>query len=53
MIQLEHRVVGDLHHADRVMKSAFAIGNHQAIDSEARSYVVETLREFLELEELN
>jgi hypothetical protein len=28
----EHRVVGDLHHASRVMRRGFAFGNHQGID---------------------
>jgi CDP-6-deoxy-D-xylo-4-hexulose-3-dehydrase len=42
-----HRVVGDLRHADHVMKSGFSIGCHQAVDEEACEYVRQVLHEFI------
>lgn len=36
----EHRISGDLRHADAIMNRAFSIGNHQDIDADAREYVV-------------
>ncbi|MBY0509490.1 MAG: aminotransferase class I/II-fold pyridoxal phosphate-dependent enzyme [Rhodospirillaceae bacterium] len=42
-----HRTVGDLRHATQTMKCAFSFGNHQAIDSQARSYVAEKIGNFL------
>jgi CDP-6-deoxy-D-xylo-4-hexulose-3-dehydrase len=43
----QHRVHGDLKHATEVMERAFSFGNHQAIDDNARNYVVENIRRFL------
>jgi len=43
----EHRVVGDMKHANAVMDGAFSFGNHQDVDSGARSYVAEQVRAFL------
>jgi CDP-4-dehydro-6-deoxyglucose reductase, E1 len=43
----QHRVHGDLKRATEVMERAFSFGNHQAIDHNARSYVVENIRQFL------
>jgi CDP-4-dehydro-6-deoxyglucose reductase, E1 len=42
-----HRVVGDLHHASRVMDRGFSFGIHQAVEEPARSYVAEQFRGFL------
>lgn len=42
-----HRVPGGLVHATRVMESGFSIGNHQAVDAEARAYVTSTIAEFM------
>ena len=35
----EHRVSGDLKHADAVMERAFSVGNHQDVNAAARDYV--------------
>jgi CDP-6-deoxy-D-xylo-4-hexulose-3-dehydrase len=43
----EHRVVGDMKHSNAVMDGAFSFGNHQDVDSGARSYVAEQVRAFL------
>jgi CDP-6-deoxy-D-xylo-4-hexulose-3-dehydrase len=43
----EHRVVGDMKHANAVMDGAFSFGNHQDVDSGARQYVAEQVRAFL------
>jgi len=43
----EHRVVGDLRHASRVMRHGFAFGNHQSVDAAARAYVTGKFAEFL------
>jgi CDP-4-dehydro-6-deoxyglucose reductase, E1 len=43
----EHRVHGDLKHASSIMDRAFSFGNHQAIDSKARAYVVDQFRSFM------
>jgi CDP-6-deoxy-D-xylo-4-hexulose-3-dehydrase len=48
----EHRVHGDLKHASEVMERGFSFGNHQAIDSKARSYVVEQIRAFMRQRDL-
>lgn len=42
-----HRVAGDLEHADWIMRSGLAFGNHQAIGPQARDYVTSVIREFL------
>ena len=43
----DHRVSGSLAHATRVMESGFSIGNHQAVDAEARAYVTSTIAKFM------
>lgn len=43
-----HRIAGDLNAADTIMQKGFAFGNHQAIDHNARSYVVEVIDEFVQ-----
>jgi len=43
----QHRAHGDLKHATEVMERAFSFGNHQAINDNARNYVVENVRLFL------
>jgi CDP-6-deoxy-D-xylo-4-hexulose-3-dehydrase len=43
----QHRVQGDLKYASEVMERAFSFGNHQAIDGNARTYVVDQIRSFL------
>ncbi len=43
----EHRVIGDMQHSNAVMDGAFSFGNHQDIDSGARSYVAGQVRAFL------
>lgn len=43
----EHRLVGDLHHADTVMKRGFAFACHHAVDMNARKYIVETIDSFI------
>jgi CDP-6-deoxy-D-xylo-4-hexulose-3-dehydrase len=43
----DHRVSGSLAHATRVMESGFSIGNHQAVDAEARAYVTGTIAKFM------
>lgn len=42
-----HRVVGDLRHASSIMRDGFTWGNHQLVDARARTYVADTLREFV------
>lgn len=42
-----HVVVGELPHADRVMRQGFSIGCHQAVDAEACGYVGEVLGQFM------
>jgi CDP-4-dehydro-6-deoxyglucose reductase, E1 len=41
-----HRVVGDLPHANAIMKNGFTFGNHQHVDAAARAYIAETVRSF-------
>ena len=43
----QHRVYGDLRHASEVMDRGFSFGNHQAIDENAREYVIAQIRGFL------
>lgn len=43
----EHRVVGDMKNSTNIMKNGFSIGNHQAINNEAREYVNSTIKDFL------
>jgi len=42
-----HRIAGDLHNADTVMKKGFAFACHHAVDEQARQYVVETIDAFI------
>lgn len=44
-----HRIVGDLHNADTVMKQGFAFACHHAVSQAAREYVVSKIDEFIEL----
>ena len=43
----EHRISGELLHADHIMRNGFTFGNHQAIDDSAREYVANTMKNFL------
>ncbi|WP_420402514.1 DegT/DnrJ/EryC1/StrS family aminotransferase [Nisaea sp.] len=43
----EHRVSGNLPNSDRVMTNGFAFGNHQAVDDNARAYIVSKIRDFI------
>lgn len=43
----EHRVVGDLSAADKVMKQGFAFACHHAVNEQAREYVVNQIDEFI------
>ena len=42
-----HRTVGDLAHADEVMRASFSFGIHQHIDEGARSHVANALDSFV------
>ncbi|MCG3204430.1 MAG: GDP-4-keto-6-deoxy-D-mannose 3-dehydratase [Elusimicrobia bacterium] len=42
-----HRVVGTLPHSNFYMKNGFTFGNHQSIDDNARTFVVDTIKEFV------
>ena len=42
-----HRVVGDLPHANAIMKNGFTFGNHQHVDAAARDYITATPRAFV------
>jgi len=42
----EHRVVGDMRHANHVMDNGFTFGNHHAIDDAAHDYVNDSLAGF-------
>lgn len=42
-----HRVVGELPHANAIMKNGFTFGNHQHVDPAARAYITATLRAFV------
>ena len=48
-----HRTVGDMYHSNQVMKNGFSIGNHQAINDEARRYVKSKISEFMKSKKLN
>ena len=48
MRHYEHRIVGKLPVADRVMRTGFTFGNHQAVDKAARAYVSATVHEFMQ-----
>jgi CDP-6-deoxy-D-xylo-4-hexulose-3-dehydrase len=43
----QHRVAGDLSHANHVMRQGFTFGNHQSIDSAAREYVANAIHDFM------
>jgi CDP-4-dehydro-6-deoxyglucose reductase, E1 len=43
----DHRVVGDLAHATRVMRGGMTFGNHQAVDAAARDYVTTNVQAFM------
>jgi CDP-6-deoxy-D-xylo-4-hexulose-3-dehydrase len=43
----EHRVVGDLANATRVMQGGITFGNHQAVDAAARGYVTGQVAAFM------
>jgi CDP-6-deoxy-D-xylo-4-hexulose-3-dehydrase len=43
-----HRVVGTLSHSTHLMQRGFTFGNHQAVNNQARSYIVQTIQEFLD-----
>ena len=34
-------------HSNAVMEDAFSFGNHQAVDDNARDYVVDNIRQFV------
>lgn len=42
-----HRIAGNLDFADRVMQQGFAIACHQAVNAEARNYIVNTMDNFI------
>ncbi len=43
-----HRVAGGLPHANRIMRTGFTFGNHQQVNDEARAYVADAVRAFLQ-----
>jgi CDP-4-dehydro-6-deoxyglucose reductase, E1 len=43
----DHRVVGDLVHADYVMNNSFSFGCHQFVDEAAHAYVTKKVKQFL------
>ncbi len=47
MKMFEHRVVGDLACATRVMHGGVTFGNHQAVDAAARDYVTDHVHAFM------
>ncbi len=47
MALYEHRTVGNLAHATDVMNRGFSFGNHQAIDADARNYILEKIANFV------
>lgn len=53
LMQMDHRVYGDMRHSNKIMKHGFSIGNHQAINASARSYVEEMIGQFLQSKGLN
>jgi CDP-6-deoxy-D-xylo-4-hexulose-3-dehydrase len=44
----EHRTVGQMANANRVMERAFSFGNHQAVDAGARHYIADCIEAFLQ-----
>jgi CDP-6-deoxy-D-xylo-4-hexulose-3-dehydrase len=47
MKHFQHRVIGELKHSTDIMKNGFTFGNHQAINGQAREYVVNVIEDFL------
>jgi CDP-6-deoxy-D-xylo-4-hexulose-3-dehydrase len=47
MNMFEHRVVGDLRNANKIMRDGFSFGNHQHISKEAMDYLVASVDEFM------
>ncbi len=45
----KHRVVGDLKHANNVMLRSFSFGNHHFVGEDARSYISESIKKFVNL----
>jgi CDP-6-deoxy-D-xylo-4-hexulose-3-dehydrase len=43
----EHRVAGALKNSTRVMRQGFSVGNHQAVDQQARAYMTCKIGEFM------
>lgn len=48
MIQINHRISGQLKNSQYIMKNSFLIGNHQAIDEKKRKYVADIITRFLD-----
>jgi CDP-6-deoxy-D-xylo-4-hexulose-3-dehydrase len=47
MNMFNHKVVGDLSNANKIMKDGFSFGNHQHITKEAMNYLVDIIDEFM------
>ena len=47
LARFPHRVAGDLHHADDIMKNGFTWGNHQHVGDAARRHVSGAVRDFI------
>ena len=47
MHMYKHRVVGNLRYSGAVMDRGFSFGNHQAVDANARAYVVQSIEKFM------
>lgn len=45
---INHRIAGELNNADTVMKKGFAFACHHAVDANARQYVVQTIKDFIQ-----
>jgi dTDP-4-amino-4,6-dideoxygalactose transaminase len=43
----EHRVVGDLKNANKVMRDGFSFGNHQHITKGAMDYLAVSIEQFM------
>lgn len=44
----QHRIAGDLSAADKVMQNGFAIACHQAVDDNAKKYILQAFDEFMQ-----
>jgi len=42
-----HRIVGNLAHANAIMKDGFTFGNHQHVDDAARRYISSVVKDFV------